>query len=285
MKYSELFKKAVTELSAAGNEAPEYEARELMYHFLGTDRMFLIDRAEDNVPEEKEILFMEAVEKRKTGFPLQYILGSWSFIETELSVGEGVLIPRDDTEVCVRECMELLDRTGIAAPVILELCSGSGAISLALAKQYPFARITALELSEKAYGYLCRNIRGNNADENVKPVRADVFTAYVDFPDHSFDVLISNPPYIRTDEIPTLQKEVGFEPQMALDGGSDGLDFYRCIAEKWLKKLKSGGIISLEIGEQQGRDVTGLLLHNAAENVRVIKDIAGLDRTVSGFIR
>ena len=284
MTYRELLKKAASELSDSGNEAPMTEARELMYHFLGADRMFLLDRAEDIVPEEKENELMRAVGKRKTGFPLQYILGSWSFMGTELSVGEGVLIPRDDTEVCVRECMKLLDSRGIAAPEILELCSGTGAISLALAKKYPKARITALELSDKAFGYLCRNIRDNNAEEIVKPVRADIFTAYESFPDHGYDVLISNPPYICTDEISTLQREVGFEPQMALDGGSDGLDFYRCISEKWLKKLRHGGIISLETGEQQGQAVSRLLSQCGAENVRVIKDISGLDRTVTGVV-
>ena len=283
MKYSELFKKAVTELSAAGNEAPEYEARELMYHFLGTDRMFLIDRAEDNVPEEKEILFMDAVEKRKTGFPLQYILGSWSFMETELSVGEGVLIPRDDTEVCVRECITMIENAGIKSPVIIDLCSGSGAIAISVAKKLPGANVTALEFSEKAFGYLCRNIELNKLG-NVSPVNGDIYEYFKNYADGYFDVIISNPPYIRTDEIPTLQKEVLFEPEMALDGGSDGLDFYRCIADKWLSKLKKGGIMSLEIGEDQGESVPDIFRSKGCGNITVVKDIQNLDRAVTLYL-
>lgn len=277
MTYKQLFDFAEGFLYAAGNEAPKTDVRELMEFFLTIDGLKLRDVLNEAVDADEEREFLAAVRKRAEGYPLQYILKSWSFMDCDLSVGEGVLIPRDDTEVCVRECMRLIDESGMTAPVIIDLCSGSGAIAIALAKKYSQAHIIAVELSEKAYGYLCENIKTNDA-RNVYPMHEDIFDLYKEFEDGYFDVIISNPPYVRSDVIPTLQKEVQFEPKEALDGGDDGLVFYRAICEKWLPKLKSGGIVSLEIGEEQGKAVSDMLIANGASDVRIIKDIQDLDR-------
>ena len=282
MTYGELLSQAAERLRSAGNENPHGEARILLEHFAGLDRLSLIEKRNTSVGSAELGEITAAVEKRCTGFPIQYILGQWEFMGLPLTVGEGVLIPRDDTEVCVRECISALGKKPGRKLRILELCSGSGAIALALAKEYPDARVNALELSDQAFNHLCRNIALNGMEGRVIPIKADIFTSSDDFGDMTFDALISNPPYIRKDEISSLQKEVGFEPVMALDGGEDGLDFYRCIAENWLSRLAPGGIISLEIGEDQAAAVTQLLSANGVSDIRTVKDIARLDRCVAG---
>lgn len=280
MTYLELYNSAVGSLENSGCDSPEYEIRELLSYFFGFSRYDLSLKRNDSPDEKSENAFLDSVQKRCNGYPLQYILKSWTFMDCEFHVGEGVLIPRDDTEVCVRECIKLIDKKHMQSPRIIDLCSGSGAIAVTLGRRYPEAEIFAAELSEKAYAYLEENIRLNHTEKNVKPVKGDISVLYKNFGDGYFDVIISNPPYITTDEIPSLQKEVQFEPKLALDGGKDGLDFYRIICEKWLAKLKKGGIISLETGEDQGKAVSSLLISHGFPNVTIAKDISGLDRAV-----
>lgn len=281
MTYKKLQKYALASLRSCGSDSPDSEVRELMKYFFDADRFFMAENGNKAVPDKDEKAFISALEKRESGCPLQYIIGQWSFMDAELEVGEGVLIPRDDTEVCVRECMSMIKTE---SPVIADLCSGSGAIAIALAKVYHHAKIIAVELSEKAFDYLERNILSNNMQGIVQPVKGDISSICNDYEDGYFDVIISNPPYVRTSELTGLQREVRFEPEMALDGGEDGLDFYRIISQKWLRKLKKGGIISLEIGESQGEAVKDMLEKNGAYNVRIIKDIGGLERTVTAII-
>ena len=283
MTYGEIFKNAAEILSERGIESPEYDIRCMMQRCFGIGRSSFFQLKNEIADEQQKDVFFLSVKKRAQGYPLQYILGNWSFMDCELSVGEGVLIPRDDTEVCVRECITMIENAGIKSPVIIDLCSGSGAIAISVAKKLPGANVTALEFSEKAFGYLCRNIELNKLG-NVSPVNGDIYEYFKNYADGYFDVIISNPPYIRTDEIPTLQKEVLFEPEMALDGGSDGLDFYRCIADKWLSKLKKGGIMSLEIGENQGESVPDIFRSKGCGNITVVKDIQNLDRAVTLYL-
>ena len=284
MTYRELFQEAVRLLREAGIEDAEYECRELLSHCCGMTRLSYIAQQHKDVQEHEKRALLTAAARRAEGCPLQYILGSWSFMDCELAVGEGVLIPRDDTEVCVREALRLLREQKLTRPVIADLCSGSGAIAIALAQQLPTARIWAVELSEKAFCYLEQNIRSNmRTDDRITAVRGDIRQVYSRFEDGFFDGIIANPPYICTDELPTLQKEVQSEPVMALDGGADGLDFYRVITKYWASKLKSGGTLSLEIGEEQGMAVSGMLKDNGFSHIRIIQDIQGLDRAVCGI--
>ncbi len=281
MTYGEIYKKAVSILTDSGCDSPEYDVRCMMEYDFGLEKISFFSERNSTADSREEKKFFRDIQKRAEGYPLQYILEGWSFMDCELSVGEGVLIPRDDTEVCVRECMHLINEKGIIAPVIIDLCSGSGAIAIALAKKYPKAQIFAVEFSDRAYEFLCENIDRNEA-RNVYPLNKDIFDCYSEFEDGYFDVIISNPPYIRTDEIPTLQKEVQFEPKMALDGGRDGLEFYRIISEKWFSKLKNGGIVSLEIGEEQGKSVSLMLENAGMKRVQILKDLGDLDRAVVG---
>ena len=272
MTYQELYRYARDAVSVS-------EARCLFEELLGIDRMALVEKGSLKAGKDERMLIEEAVKKRREGYPLQYIIGKWSFMGNDFIVGEGVLIPRDDTEVAVNECFSAVKN--IRRAKILDLCSGSGIIAVTLAKLLPDAEITALELEDRAFGFLEKNILLNKAD-NVRALKGDIFRAFSCIEDKSFDAIISNPPYIKRGEISALQKEVGFEPVSALDGGEDGLDFYRCIAENWLSKLKNGGSITLEIGEEQAEDVTGLLSEKCISDIRTVKDIQCLDRVIIG---
>lgn len=272
MTYQELYRYTKDNASVS-------EARCLFEELLGIDRISLVEKGGLQCSEDEKTLIERAVKKRSEGYPLQYIIGKWSFMGNDFIVGEGVLIPRDDTEVAVSECFNAVKN--IKKARMIDLCSGSGIIAVTLAKLMPDAEITALELEDRAFGFLEKNIALNKAF-NVRAVKGDIFRSFSDFEDKSFDAIISNPPYIKTDEIAALQKEVGYEPVSALDGGEDGLDFYRCIAENWLSKLKNGGSITLETGEEQAEDVTRLLSEKGISGIRTVKDIQGLDRVIFG---
>ena len=279
MTYSELYTQSRNALSAGGVESPAHEARTLIEALLGLDRIALMDKGNCQVNDRDEKRLFDAVRRRAQGYPLQYLLKSWSFMGRDYVVGEGVLIPRDDTEVAVNTCYESL--RGLHSPDILELCSGSGIIAVTLSKLIPDSRITAIELSDSAFAYLEKNVQRHDC-RNIKLIHGDVFRDHVAVSRESFDALISNPPYIATGELHFLQREVGYEPVDALNGGEDGLDFYRCIASDWLPSLKQGGSITLEIGEEQADAVSELLYNNGIENIRVIKDIQNLDRVIFG---
>ena len=215
----------------------------------------------------------------ENGEPLQYIIGKWDFYESEFHVGNGVLIPRPETEELVELAVSYAKK--INEPVIYDLCSGSGAIAVSIAKIFPDSDVVALEYSDLAVEYLKKNIELNGAD-NVKVFKGDVTKCYGDFSDESFDLVISNPPYIESDEIDTLQPELQFEPRMALDGGKDGLYFYRIISEKWSCKVKKGGMIAFEVGEEQFEPVAELVKSHGFENVTYRLDLQGYKRTVAG---
>lgn len=264
----------------AGTESPAFDASCLFERCFGAGRQALIMRGDETVPAEGLPRFQELCERRAKGEPLQYLLGAWEFMGRQFLVGPGVLIPREDTEVTVRETLQRL--SPFPRPHIIDLCSGSGAVAVTLAKELPQSRVTALELSPEAFGYLEKNIKGNEA-LNVRAVKGDVFTSYRDYVRESFDAVVSNPPYIETKEIGTLQREIFYEPKMALDGGPDGLLFYRAIIRDWTPLLRRGGIMAFEVGEGQAKPVESLLLEHGFTGIRFIKDIGGTDRCVSAI--
>ena len=212
-------------------------------------------------PEE----FMPYLKRLENGEPLQYIIGKWDFYESEFYVGEGVLIPRPETEELVDIAIKAAKE--LKAPVIYDLCAGSGCIGISVAKKLPNAKVYCVEKSEKAFEYLKRNAEGV---DNITLVLSDI-NDDLNLP--TADIIVSNPPYIKTEDIKGLERELFFEPEMALDGGADGLLFYRIIRDKYLPKLKSGGILLLEIGNEQGSEIVSLF-----GNAQIIKDIYGNDR-------
>ena len=206
----------------------------------------------------------------KTGEPLQYVMGKWDFYESEFFVGEGVLIPRPETEELTELVIDYAK--SLEKPVIFDLCSGSGCIGISVAKKLSNAFVYCIEKSKDAYKYLERNAKGV---ANVECILGDIND---EFDLLSADIIVSNPPYIKSGDMKTLQKEVKKEPSMALDGGDDGLDFYRIINDKWKKYLKDNGRLFLEIGEDEGESIKDAL--SAFSNITVKKDLSGNDRRV-----
>ncbi len=279
MTYREAYTYIRSRLEDAGIESVVFETRCILEELLGITRLTLAATPDKQLTTAEQDTIKAAVENRANGTPLQYIIGKWTFMDRDFFVGEGVLIPRDDTEVAVRACLDNIPEQ--CSGNIIDLCSGSGIIAVTIACERKNTNVTALELQDRAFEYLQKNIALNGAD-NASAVQGDIFTAFENYPDGFFDLIVSNPPYIETDVIPTLQKEVQREPKEALDGGADGLEFYRCIAGHWLRKLKSGGLIVLEIGETQAQEVSQLLEDNKVCDINIIKDIQGLDRVVFG---
>ena len=217
--------------------------------------------------EIDENLLSQPVKRIMDGAPLQYVIGKWDFFESEFYVGEGVLIPRPETEELVELAIKEAKR--FEKPVIYDLCSGSGCIGLSIAKKLKNATVYCVEKSKEAFYYLEKNAENI---ENARLILSDIKDS-VNLP--VADIIVSNPPYIKSADIAFLQKELSFEPEMALDGGSDGLDFYRIIKDKYLNKLSCNGILLLEIGNEQGNDIKELF---SAFNTKIIKDIYGNDR-------
>ncbi len=238
-------------LQAAGIEAAAFEAAQLI-------------SLQDNEIET-------AVQRRISGEPLQYILGEWEFFGLPFLVGEGVLIPRPDTEILVEKALEFLKDKPSAK--VLDLCAGSGCISVAVAKNSN-CEVTAVELSCTAYSYLQKNIEYNNA--KVTAINADILKGVKG----QFDLILSNPPYIRTKELDSLSVEVQKEPRLALDGGEDGLNFYRNIAEIYKSNLAPNGKLMLEIGYDQRKSVTSILEEAGYKNIVCYKDYGGNNRVI-----
>lgn len=243
------------------------------------DRQDIILYKNNVADVQKTQIFFKLINQRAKGRPLQYILGTWNFMDAEIKVGDGVLIPRDDTEVLVNTVLKRL--TDIKKPKILDLCAGPGTISISLAQKLANAQIFAVELSEIAINYLKSNIKLNKV-ENVIPIKFDVLSEKPGFKFEYFDVIVSNPPYIPTADLETLQKEVRYEPKMALDGGADGLKFYRAITENWHEFLKKSGYLCVEIGFGQANDVIKMFNKAEFKNIEAIKDLNGIYRVILG---
>lgn len=282
MKYNQLYRHIIDILTKAGNDSPAFDAMCLFENQFNMNRHSLIMQGDKEAPEKESEHLIQLANKRATGYPLQYLIGKWDFMDCEFFVGDGVLIPREDTSVVVQLCIDKIKAIYGEKPQlkILDLCAGSGAISIALAKEFSESDITALELSDKAMKYLTKNISHNQCD-NVKAVYGDVFKSYTDFAE-DFDVIISNPPYIISDEIKTLQTEVHHEPILALDGGTDGYDFYRAIIKHWSEKLKNNGILVFELGEGQYSTVEKLMLEKGFTDIKCAYDIQEIERGIGG---
>lgn len=280
MTVGEAYRKTKDILTEAGFEAPAFEALCLVEKVFGFNRLALITKGEETVAsEEKLAVLAELTEKRLNHEPLQYLLGKWSFMGIDLLVGEGVLVPRDDTEVVTSLCINYLSCK--ESPNVIDLCAGSGAISLALEK-YANCKVTAVELSDKAFSYLTQNIKLNNSAVNA--LNGDIFECHKDIADNSLDLIVSNPPYIKTADIASLQKEVQHEPAMALDGGKSGLDFYRRIVPLWKSKLKAGGALAFELGEGQYDEVSRILADNGFGGITESIDFGGIQRAIIGTL-
>ena len=249
-----------------------------IFQDLLNDKNPLFKPDETVIPETAEKIVNLTV-KRSKSYPLQYLLGEWDFWKYRFKVGEGVLIPRPDTETLIENVLDICKKNNLKSPKILDLCSGSGCIAITLDKEISNSQLYAVENSDIAFKYLEENIRLNNAD--VKAVKADVLIAENAEKFRNFDIIVSNPPYLTAKEMQELQKEVQAEPESALFGGSDGLDFYRAITKIWSKCLKTGGYICYEFGMGQHETVSEILRLNNFINISLTKDTGGIIRTVT----
>lgn len=276
MTIREAFNYTKQQLEKAGVADPAFDTMYLFEYVFSITRTDIAVRGDTPADEKKLELLKACIDRRVSGEPVQYIIGEWEFMGRTFKIGDGVLIPRDDTEVLVRACMEL-DLADNAS--IVDLCSGSGIIAVTLRKHFADSAVYAVEKSDVAYSYLCKNCELNNAD--VKTVHSDLYECVDGFADRSIALIVSNPPYIKDDEVPTLQKEVQFEPKMALCGGTDGFDFYRGIVEHYAKKLKVGGYIAFEIGEGQFEYIKELLKNSGFTDIRGYLDLGNTVRALT----
>lgn len=263
------FQKLCAMLTAAGVPDARFDAAEL--YRLATGR----DPRLDDGPSTAEAARLSALaERRAAREPLQYILGEWDFMDFTLKVGPGVLCPRADSEIVCESALALLQ--GRERPVVYDLCAGTGCLGLGIARHSPGALVTCVEKSPEAWHYLT----ANTAQTGVRTVQADVFTYYKTLPAEGADLIISNPPYLTGAEMRALMPETAQEPAMALDGGTDGLDFYRLLTEKYRDAVRPGGWLVLEIGYAQGPAVLALGAACGWVNTSCRKDYGGNDRAV-----
>ena len=297
-------------LTAAGCPDADYDARELFRVAAGRDA-----RISDRPLTAEEARTLEGLcVRREAREPLQYLCGTWSFLDFDLAVGPGVLCPRADTEVVAEAAAEQL--SGIAAPKVLDLCAGTGCLGLGVKRFCPAAQVTCVEKSPEAFRYLEKNCRcalkgQGGQTENlleptafeeaeasafdwgpalnalkskpiyaVQPVEGDLFTYWQSLPEGQLDLIVSNPPYLTAAEMRELQPEVAQEPAMALEAGEDGLVFYRALAQHYQNALRPGGALVLEIGWQQREAVSALLAENGWAGIECRKDFGGNDRCV-----
>lgn len=274
MNLNTLFKQMTEALSQNENCEPRFEANLLVEFVLGKTRLELGPMYQ--VPENDTEKLLELSHKRANGYPLQYILGKWQFFDLELDVGEGVLIPRRDTEDVCLAAFEYINE--FDAPNVLDLCAGSGAIGLAIKRYCPQANVMALEKYPEAFEYLKRNIEKTGL--RVLPVKNDVFNFDWIVEEETFDVIISNPPYIHPDQQGKLQKEVEYEPATALFASDEGLRFYKFISHYYKPALKEGGYLIFEYGFDQAQAVRKLLFSEEYRIVKEIVDTAGNPRGI-----
>jgi len=275
MTVSELFQNGLSLLKEKGIENCKNEAVWIFEDVFECKRDYLIFRGNDEADETKAARFIEKINQRASGIPVQYVIGSWDFYGESFYVGEGVLIPRPETELLVDFALDYLkDKEN---PVVFDLCAGTGCIGLTVAKNRPDATVYLVEKSPDAFCYLEKNLHKFGCN-NANLVCGDILNGYEAFDLPKPDLILSNPPYIETAEIETLQSEVHYEPVMALDGGEDGYMFYEAIAEKWIDYCDA---VAVECGEGQADKVKELFSCVFAD-VYSVTDFNGIERTVIG---
>lgn len=284
MPVKELLLLGEQRLANAGISNAKGESRELYCHRFGLNqRQFLMEWQNTREYEDCESYF-ELLDRRAEGEPLQYIMGVQNFYGYDIHVEPGVLIPRLDSETVVENAIKLINEKKYKT--ILDLCTGSGALGIAIAKECKGVKVTMTDASDDAVKIARDNVARLGVSKECKVVQGDLFEPLKGiFGKEKFDLIISNPPYIASSVISTLDIEVkDFEPLEALDGGESGLDYYNKITASAREHLKKKGAIVFEIGHDQGDAVAGMLREAGFSNVAVHKDLPGRDRTVIGMI-
>ena len=275
---SSLFDECRKDLEKSGNPDARFDVLCTFQDMLGDAHPLFRPSEPVDISTERRI--RDLVGKRLSGYPLQYLLGQWEFFGCPVKVGEGVLIPRPDTETLVEQILDICGRYRLASPVIADLCSGSGCIAIALKKHIPGAKVFAAELSDDALVYLKQNAAINNTD--IEIIQGDVLDEEFCRNFRDIDIIVSNPPYLTAEEMKSLQTEVSYEPETALYGGTDGLDFYRRMTAVWKDSLRQSGWLAYEFGMGQHDAVKKLLENNSFTDIELRTDGGGIIRTAAG---
>lgn len=276
MTIFEAYNDCKKQLQSAGIEDYVFEAKQIIKHVTGYTNTEILTKYTQPLNQFQQNNITAIIKQRLIRYPLQYIIGKWNFFGREFFVGPGVLIPRSDTETLLDVCLETL--AGKSNPRVLDLCAGTGCIGITIKGENDKADVTLVEKYEEALNYATKNALHNNAD--VKIVQGDVLQTQG--AEGLYDLIVSNPPYINADDMNALQPEVKFEPVTALDGGEDGLTFYRHIINEYKKHIAPGGTLAFEIGYDQASAVSTIMKQQGFKNVTVRKDYAENDRVVFG---
>lgn len=276
MLIKEAIRKGMISLKTNNIQEPNLKSRLLMQYILNKPRQYMLIHDNEELTNKQEKAYLENIEKMIKGVPLQHITHSQEFMKMNFYVNENVLIPRPDTEILVEEVINIDKKTN--AKKILDLCTGSGAIAISLAKYIENSQITAVDISEEALRIAKLNAVNNNVEDKITFVKSDLFENIVK---EKYDIIVSNPPYIKKDFMKKLDKEVQQEPYIALDGGYDGLDFYRKIISEGYQYLKFKGYLCMEIGYDQKQEVFDIIKSQEKYSNTYSKiDLGGNDRIV-----
>lgn len=275
MKVEELLKYGKIELEKNKIEDASIIAKILIQHVLKIDKNKIIIEKEKKVEKIKEEEYKKYIKEIIQGKPVQYIINNQEFMKLNFFVNENVLIPQPDTEILVEKVLEIVKEN--MENKILDICTGSGAIGISLAYYLNKAKLTLADISSIALEISKINAKRNNVEEKIKFIKSDMFEKI----EEKYNIIVSNPPYIKTNIIPTLDKQVQNEPYIALDGGKDGLKFYRILINEAPKYLEKDGILIFEIGYDQKKDIEDLVKENKNyKSMQVIKDLSQNDRVV-----
>ena len=276
MNIRQIIEKGAIELKINRIEMPKTKARMLIQFILNKPRQYIIVNDQKNLEKETEETYFKCIDMLKQGMPIEHITHQKEFMKLNFYVDENVLIPRQDTEILVEEVIDIAKK--MKAKKILDLCTGSGAIAVSLAKYIDNCEVTALDISPKALEIAKLNAKNNEVENKITFIESNIFE---NLPLEKYDIIVSNPPYIKKEIIKTLNKDVQREPRIALDGGDDGLDFYRKIIKEAYEYLKFKGYLCLEIGYDQKEDVIRLInQEDKYINTYSKKDLFGNDRIV-----
>lgn len=283
MKIGELLTKSNEILKKADIDSYILDGQLILSKVIEKDRIFIITHREHDIEQILVQEFFELIQKRKNKMPVKYILNSCEFMGLDFFVKEGVLIPRPDTEILVEKTYEEIVENNYNT--ICDLCCGTGAIGLSLAKMVNNLKVTLYDISDIALQVTEENILRLKLTNKVEVYKSDLLQRAQNN-NIKFDVIVSNPPYIKDDIIHTLMDDVkNFEPHLALNGGGDGLDFYRRITLQARQSLNKNGFLSYEIGYDQKHEVINILEKNGFDNIKAFQDLAGKDRVVMGRLK
>lgn len=278
---SQILLEAKKSLKQSGAVSYALDAELLLMKVLNFTKTELFTKDTIFLTKKEQEKYEFLIEERKKGVPVQYLLGECEFMGLPFYVNESVLIPRPDTEILVETVLEYYQKKSFQN--ILDIGTGTGCIAVSIA-HYTNMQVYAVDISENALKMAQQNAKINHV--NIEFIESNLFLSFPETFHHTFDVIVSNPPYICTEEIENLMTEVkDFEPRLALDGGKDGLFFYREIMEQSQKFLKKNGYLFFEIGWEQAEQVKEMMKLNGFENIEVRKDLAGLDRVILGKYR